>query len=275
MKRTLVAATQSEWFAAWFDSEHYHRLYAHRDDAEANALVDRLAVALRIPSRASVLDLGCGSGRHARRLAALGFEVTGIDLSAESIGRAQARSVPRARFVRQDMRVPFGECRFDYVFNLFTSFGYFADPTDHLTVVRNIATALRVGGCLVLDYLNVGYAAARLVGSDRQERDGVVYQVTRWSDRSHICKRIVVQPRDGEAAIEHVERVARLSLVDFRLLFALCGLTLEAAYGSYDLAPFDERTSPRLILVARKAARSTARELPADAADGFGRHAQI
>jgi SAM-dependent methyltransferase len=67
----------SQLFASLFDSVHYHRLYAHRDQAEAAGFVDALLTRLRPAPGVSVLDLGCGTGRHARRLAAKGFRVTG------------------------------------------------------------------------------------------------------------------------------------------------------------------------------------------------------
>ena len=57
---TRHAAREPEWFATWFDSPHYHRLYAHRDEREAAGLIDRLIEQLRPEEGASALDLGCG-----------------------------------------------------------------------------------------------------------------------------------------------------------------------------------------------------------------------
>ena len=74
--------TSTQWFASWFDSVHYHRLYAHRNHAEAAGFVDALVGRLRPPSGASMLDLGCGAGRHATPPAARGFAVTGPSLAA-------------------------------------------------------------------------------------------------------------------------------------------------------------------------------------------------
>ncbi|HET6957539.1 MAG TPA: methyltransferase domain-containing protein, partial [Vicinamibacterales bacterium] len=84
----------AEWFASWFDSPHYHQLYAHRDEAEAARFVDALVARVRPREGARVLDLGCGAGRHARRLASKGLQVTGIDLSANSIAEAKKTERP-------------------------------------------------------------------------------------------------------------------------------------------------------------------------------------
>ena len=85
---------EPEWFEAWFDSPHYHQLYVHRDTAEAVTLVDRLIDRLQPAPGARVLDLGCGAGRHSRALAARGFDVTGLDLSAQSLARARRSETP-------------------------------------------------------------------------------------------------------------------------------------------------------------------------------------
>src|SRR5262245_7041143 len=97
---------QPEWFASWFDSPHYHRLYTDRSDDEAARLIDRLIERLRPVDGAAVLDLGCGAGRHSRQLARRRLNVTGLDLSAACIARAKAFEAPNLRFRRQDMRAP-------------------------------------------------------------------------------------------------------------------------------------------------------------------------
>ncbi len=53
---------KAEWFATWFGSEHYHRLYVHRSDDEAARFVDALIAQHPQRSAAAVLDLGCGRG---------------------------------------------------------------------------------------------------------------------------------------------------------------------------------------------------------------------
>lgn len=246
-----MKAAKAEWFASWFDSPYYHQLYAHRDLTEAAGFIDALIARLDPAAGASMLDLGCGAGRHARRLATHGFDVTGLDLSADSIRQASTHADERLRFARHDMRVPFGFETFDYVLNLFTSFGYFDRAEDHLAVVRNIAAALRPGGALVLDYLNVTVAEAQLRPYETLERDGVRYAISRRSDAAHIYKLITVSG-GRSTAIAHEERVAKFGLEDFRLILALYGLDIEAVYGDYAFGSFDPRSSPRLIVVARK-----------------------
>jgi SAM-dependent methyltransferase len=246
-----IAAERSEWFASWFDSSHYHKLYAHRDETEAARFVDELIARLRPRHGSRVLDLGCGAGRHSTYLASKALRVTGMDLAAASIREAKKHEQSRLRFLRHDMRVPFGRNAFDYVFNFFTSFGYFETPGEHLTVIRNIAMSLRNGGTLVLDYLNVAHAQARFTSEEIKEIDGVIYRLTRWTDADHFFKRIVVE--DGASQpTEYVERVAKLTLQDFERMFASEGLTLEAAHGDYCLNAYDCSNSPRMILVARK-----------------------
>src|SRR5262245_42447774 len=240
----------SEWFESWFDSAHYHQLYAHRNDEEAARLIDSLIERDVLIRGSHVLDLGCGTGRHSKSLACRGFDVTGLDLSAESLKRARVNEGPNLRFLRQDMRLPFRAGSFDHIVNLFTSFGYFDDPSDHMAVVHNIASALRPGGSLVLDYLNVRHAELHLTPTEAVERQGVVYRLTRWADSDHIFKRIVIDGPAATTPVEHVEKVAKFTLEDFRFMFGLYDMTIDAVYGDYSLAAFEEDTSPRLIVVA-------------------------
>jgi SAM-dependent methyltransferase len=274
---------QPEWFASWFDSEHYHKLYAHRDDHEAAEFIGRLITWLQPVSSSSILDLGCGSGRHSRYLASMGFDVTGLDLSAESISVARQSERSNLHFNRQDMRQPFGTDAFHFVFNLFTSFGYFEDPAEDLTVIQNVAKSLKAGGHLVLDYMNVVHVESCLKAEEAIKRDGAIYRLSRWADADYIFKRIAIMNdgnETGATQLEYTERVAKLTLEDFRFMFDLCGFAIESIFGDYRLSPFSPQESPRLILVARKTKDRLERELLpreffADAADGLRSHAQV
>ena len=112
---------------------------------------------LRLKRGSRVLDLPCGTGRHAVRLARRGASVLGVDLSEEYLreARRSARGLRGVRFVRGDMRrVPLkGE--FDAAINLWTSFGYFATPAEDLKVLRGVALALKPGGLFLIDMADV------------------------------------------------------------------------------------------------------------------------
>jgi SAM-dependent methyltransferase len=240
------------WFADWFDSPHYHALYSHRSDTEAAAFVDSLVRWLEPRPGARAVDLGCGAGRHARRLAAHALDVVGLDLSASSLARAKGLEHRGLTFRRHDMRRRFGRRAFDYVFNLFTSFGYFDSDAEHLQVLRNIAAALRPEGTLILDYLNVSAAETRLQPVQTQAIGQTVYDITRWTDTRHFYKRVAIR-ESGREPLQFVERVARFTLADFDRMFARAGLRIEQVFGDYALGSFDPARSPRLVLVARPA----------------------
>jgi SAM-dependent methyltransferase len=61
----VTVGRTAEWFSTWFDSAHYHELYAHRNDDEAARLIDGLIEHDLLTPGSHVLDLGCGTGRHA------------------------------------------------------------------------------------------------------------------------------------------------------------------------------------------------------------------
>ena len=89
-------------------------------------------------------------------------------------------------------------------------------------------------------------------------------------------KRIVIDDGRIGLPMQHVERVARFTLGDFDRMLSVQGLTIEEVYGDYRLGAYDAQTSPRLIVVARKATvELLPRQLFADAADGLRRHAEV
>jgi SAM-dependent methyltransferase len=239
------------WFRRWFDSTYYHKLYAHRDDAEAHRFIDALLAELQPPSNASIIDVGCGTGRHSKYLATKGFNVTGIDLAFSNIKQARQAESHLLTFHRHDMRIAFGNANFDYVFNFFTSFGYFNAKSEHSIVIRNMSKALVTGGMLVLDYINAFHAAQNLVPLERRETDGIAYNITRWADESHIYKQIAIADPNMPGESEHTEKIAKLTLEDFNTMFEAHGLRLEKVFGDYELTPY-HANSPRMIMIAAK-----------------------
>lgn len=180
---------QQAWFKDWFNSPYYHQLYFKRDEREAAAFIDKLIDYLKPAPGSYMLDVACGKGRHSIQLAGKGFDVTGIDLSEESIEDALAHETGHLHFYRHDMRLPFWINYFDYAFNFFTSFGYFRTRREHDDAIRTIAQSVKSGGFFVMDYLNVHYAEDNLVHQSEKEIDGVNFIITKWYDETHFLKR--------------------------------------------------------------------------------------
>jgi len=248
----VIPVNNTTWFKHWFDSSFYHQLYANRDEKEAANFIDELLTELKPLQNSTMLDLGCGAGRHAKYLASKGFRVKGIDLAFSSIQQAKRSETFNLQFHQQDMRTPFGNNRFDYVFNFFTSFGYFREEEDNHKVISNIFNALKPGGILVMDYINVAWSEKRLIPAEEKEIDGIAYHLTRWTDDKYFYKKIVIDDIQAEGSFEYTEQVAKLSLPDFENLFSSNGLHLQKVYGDYQLTGYDEYSSPRLILIAKK-----------------------
>src|SRR6478672_3330679 len=98
---------EKPWFKDWFNSPYYHQLYFHRDKTEAAAFINKLIEHLQPPPNVSMLDVACGKGRHSLQLAQKGFDVTGIDLSSDSIQEALRNESENLHFYMHDMRLPF------------------------------------------------------------------------------------------------------------------------------------------------------------------------
>jgi SAM-dependent methyltransferase len=237
------------WFEVWFDSPYYHILYSHRDDEEAVFFLNNLLQFLNPEKASKMLDLACGRGRHALFLHAQGYSVTGVDLSPSNIQFAQALAEDGLEFMVHDMRNLLISNYFDYVFNLFTSFGYFDHPHEHSKTVVNMATSLKKGGKVVLDFLNI-HAIGLTNEVQKKSYEGYTFHITKHIEGNTIVKTIVVE-REGDSHT-YQERVALLGKADFEILFEQAGLHIEQFFGNYALEPFDESTSDRLILVGCK-----------------------
>jgi SAM-dependent methyltransferase len=252
----MIHIETREWYRRWFDSPFYHRLYFERNEKDAQACIERLIRFLQPPPSSRMLDVACGRGRHSRLLADLGFDVTGFDLSFNSITYAKQFEKENLNFYVHDMRLPFWINYFDYAFNFFTSFGYFATKREHDDAMRTIAASLRPAGIFVIDYLNVHYAEDHLVHNELKNIDGTSYEIHRWDDENHFYKRIRITDASLESAEEHTERVAKFSLGDFTEMLSFQNMQVLEIFGDYNLVPYDIRKTPRLIIIAKKKGNS-------------------
>ena len=241
--------SKEDWFKSWFDTSFYHKLYEHRDSRDAQVFMDAIVDFLNLEQGDKVLDLACGRGRHALYLHEKGFNVSGLDLSKKSIDFAR-KHIPAVDFEVKDMRENFGNETYDYIFNLFTSFGYFDCNIQHLEAVKNMASALKPRGILVLDFMNATRVQKGLVKDEVVFSDGIEFKVKRYVEDDKIVKEILV--KDDGKELRFYEKVALLSLKDFTELFENAGLKIKHTFGDFKLSPFSEENSDRLILMAER-----------------------
>lgn len=247
---TNVDSTKESWYRTWFNSPYYHLLYRNRDENEANSFIANLVSYLKPEKEAHFLDLACGQGRHSRTINKFGFEVTGADLAAENIRLANQHSSETLRFIQHDMRDFIGKEKFEYIVNLFTSFGYFKRLEENENVIKAIAQALKPEGRIVLDFMNVDKVIRGLVPVENREINGVKFKIEREFKDGFIVKNIDIV--DNNLVHSFHEHVKALTLKNFKDMFARNGLRLVDTFGDYELKKFDINRSSRLILIGEK-----------------------
>jgi len=234
------------WYSSWFDSPYYHILYKDRGQEEAQGFMNHLTAFLKLPKQSEILDLACGKGRHSIYLNELGYDVIGADLSSSSIAYAKQFENQTLHFEKHDMCFPYPK-KFDAVFNLFTSFGYFEAEEDNLRTIRAIKEELKPGGFGVIDFLNAEIVIKNLVSSEVKVVDDISFHIEKYIKDGHIIKDIHFE--DDDIPYNFTEKVKALTLNDFEGYFSKAGVTLKHCFGDYGLSPFDATTSERLILI--------------------------
>jgi SAM-dependent methyltransferase len=208
--------------------------------------MDNLTHYLNLPEKAKVLDLACGKGRHSIYLNQLGFNVLGADLSENSIAEATKNTNETLHFKVHDMREPFEE-KFDAIFNLFTSFGYFENDEDNLTTLKAIKESLSEYGFAVIDFMNVAQVLETLVPEETKTVEGIEFHIKRYLKDGHIYKEIDFE--DKGQKFHFTEKVKALTLKDFEELMEEAGIYLLDIFGDYKLKKFHKTDSERLIMI--------------------------
>lgn len=250
MESTSRNESLKPWYESWFDSPYYDLLYGDRDELEAEDFLQRLLDYLDPLRGAKMLDLACGKGRYSRFLATKGFQVVGLDLSANSIAAARRYEHKGLSFYQHDMRNLFRVNYFDYIFNFFTSFGYFEKEEDNLDVLHNVHKGLKKNGVFVLDYFNPHYVKKNLVAHETRIIKGVRFELERRIEGDFVVKDIRIE--DKARSGEFQERVRLFNKESLLTMFLKEAFSADKVFGDYRLSPYDELGSPRLIFILKK-----------------------
>lgn len=218
--------SEQKWFESWFDSPYYHLLYDNRNEEEATSFIGELDLVMRelfLPKESpyKILDLACGKGRHSIALHDLGYHVSAVDLSENSIAEASKNTTEGLLFKIADMRNLDFNSEFDAVLNIFTSFGYFDSDEEHNQVIKGAYRALSEGGIFILDYINPNWINALFNASPLQkqivEKNNVTFEltkkiVTNHLSQNHIIKTIHISDDNNDIQpMQYEERVRLFS----------------------------------------------------------------
>lgn len=179
-------------------SDTYDLLYQDKDYSNECQLIDRIFKTYGDGLIRSVLDLGCGTGNHALPLARLGYQVTGIDLSAGMLAHAREKAagvpdIDDLAFHQGDIRrLALGQ-EFDAAIMMFSVLGYQQENADVISALESTRRHLREGGFFIFD-IWYGPAVLRQRPSQRTKEIptplGKVVRLTsgELDIRHHICR---------------------------------------------------------------------------------------
>jgi len=252
--------SDDRWYADFFD-ERYLAFYPQLLELEVStADACFVAEALGLDDGAAVLDLGCGTGRHAIALAEMGMRVTGVDLSAVLLERAKGvahRNRVEVEWQKRDMRDLDGLGPFSACASLFTAFGFFGDDEDQ-KVLDAIAGVLAPGGKLLIDLTNHLLVLATMAKGHAEHwyenKAAVVCERNDYDAASGmLITHRVCHFKDKAGSLElPPSRVRAYSPHEMRRMLTRAGFAVDRVYGELANTPFHWATSPNQVFLARK-----------------------
>ena len=248
----------------WFESENFWTQYAPImfDDArweEAPTVAQYVKDIAKLAPGGKVLDAGCGLGRISVELAALGLDVTGVDIIQSELDAAkdsaEAEGVELS-LINHDLRTFSAQNQFDCAINLFTSFGYCDTIEEDMQILRNIADSLKAGGTFIMECISRETAILYWTPGEEFERAGFNVKthfevVGAWEGLRSQWTLYPLNDTNQQPVIDHtfVQRLYPATFLRDKLLDL--GFSKADIYGDFDLSPYDEHART-MILIARK-----------------------
>ena len=242
----------------WFESENFWTQYAPImfDDArwaEAPTVAQYVKDIAGLGEGDKILDAGCGLGRISVELAALGLDVTGVDIIQSELDAAresaEAEGVPLT-LINHDLRSFQAREQFDCAINLYTSFGYCATIEDDMKILKNIADSVKTGGTFIMECTSRETAIMYFTAGEEFERAGykVVTHFEVVGAWEGLRSQWTLYPLESKKAIDHtfIQRLypatfLRDKLIDF-------GYSKVNIYGDFDKSPYNEHARTMLII---------------------------
>ncbi|MEZ4753897.1 MAG: methyltransferase domain-containing protein [Bdellovibrionota bacterium] len=238
------------WYRHWFNQE-YLEVYGHRSDEAAIKEAKFIESSLDLTSKDTLLDIACGNGRHLKYFISQGYQIYGADLSFDLLKVANSPERASGRVARHDMRWPcFKQRSFDAVFSIFTSFGYFESDAEHLSQLYEVNKLLKKDGKFFFDFLNLEYALQNLI--PESSKDTSLGKVVEKRAYDQNTRRIIKTIELVEKQKSFTESVRAYSFKEIENMFLDAGLALVNVYGDFSGSDYNQASSERLIISAKR-----------------------
>jgi SAM-dependent methyltransferase len=243
------------WWEELFNDD-FIRTMAKISDPQINAEADFIEDSLAVAKGAMVLDLACGTGRHAIELTRRGYKVVGFDLSLPMLARAADEAQERSQklnFVQGDMREMTFEDTFDGIYCWNTSFGFFEEEKNAQVVAR-VHKALRKSGQFLLDVINRDFLIRQAPSLAWFEGEGCICMdemAIDWITSRMRVKRTMMMDDGRTKEIEYSVRV--YSLHELGKMLNDAGFRVAEVSGRATTpGVFFGNESPRTLILAEK-----------------------
>lgn len=217
---------------------------------EVRFLIDKL----KVSGNVRLLDVACGTGRHAAALAQEGFSVTGVDINSDFIESARLTTIEladRLTFINDDMRNINWKAEFDGGFCLGDSFGYF-DFGASESFIQAFAKALKPGSRLLIDTSSVAEVLIpNLQKTQILNFDGTEVHIKNTYHAESSCLESRYQYEVGGTATTGTSLRWIFSAGEITRMLGKAGLLVAGLFGSLAAEPF-ELGADRMLILAQK-----------------------
>lgn len=225
----------------WFEFFH-----VWIDQARTNKETEFIRAWAPLPQFRRLLDVCCGTGRHARALASEDYSVTGIDRDPHAITKARQLG-DGPHYLVADIRDYQPEAKtFDAIIIMGQSFGHF-DATTNREVLGQLAAGLREGGRIILDLWNREFFVAHQGTRELNTEKGIVRESKRVES-----DRLLVHLQYPDGVNEKFEWQL-FTPEEMEQLAKAVGLRLLAECSGFDLKKPPSPADPRLQFVLQTA----------------------
>lgn len=242
-------------------AKYYDVMHQYRDYAQECKFIDDL-IKRQVPKAKKVLDICCGTGEHAVRMACLGYEVTGVDQSQDMLDIAVDKAKSSSRsidFICSDIFELGINKEFEVAYCFGYTFLYMTKNSDARRLFRAVKKTLLPGGLFLVDFIN-GLSLIKDFDKDEfiyRYNNITISQHDRWSlDKRRRVKHLdfvyEITDDDGRAQKISAEEDLRIFYNDeVQTLLSDCGFSNIESFGDYTIER-NTSDSPYIVIISGK-----------------------